>query len=264
MKASAPTAAGANPPASMAAGVRTLARRLWRAVEAQHVVATMKLVDSLAEQDVLEQLLEASKPPLPPGAQALHYLVATPFRYRAPVASRFRRAEDPGLWYGAEEKLTACAEVAHWRWRFLMDSAGLRAQELVTEHTLFAAEVRGRCIDLTRTPWAARAAEWTHTSDYTACQALAAQARSEGVQWIRYASARAEGGRNGAVLDPLALRLAEPVTLETWVCKVGPARALLRHGDERLELVFEPETDPATPPAASGTPARRARAGRGS
>lgn len=249
-------------PRPIAAGVRTLARRLWRAVEAQHLVATMKLADSLAEQDLLEQILERSKPPLPPGAEALPYLIATPFRYRSPHASRFRRAEDPGLWYGAEEKLTACAEVAHWRWRFLMDSDGLRAHELVTEHTLFPAEVRGRCIDLTRAPWSARAAEWTHPSDYGACQALAAQARDEGVQWIRYASARARGGRNGAVLDPLALRLAEPVPLETWVCKVGPARAVMRHGDERLELAFEPEE--ATPPAASGTPAPRARAGRGS
>lgn len=249
-------------PEPLAAGVRTLARRLWRAVEAQHLVATMKLADSLAEQDVLEQILERSKPPLPPEAAALPYLIATPFRYRSPHASRFRRAEDPGLWYGAEEKLTACAEVAHWRWRFLMDSEGLRPHELVTEHTVFPAEVRGRCIDLTRVPWSARAAEWTHPSDYAACQALAAQARDDGVQWIRYASARQRGGRNGAVLDPLVLRLPEPLPLETWVCKVGPARALMRHGDERLELAFEPED--ATPRAASGTPAPRARAGRGS
>lgn len=250
----------------LAAGARTLARRLWRAVEAQHLVATMKLADSLAEQDVLEQILERSKPPLPPVAADLPYLIATPFRYRSPQASRFRRAQDPGLWYGAEEKLTACAEVAHWRWRFLMDSDGLRTQELVTEHSLFPAEVRGRCIDLTRVPWSARAAEWTHPSDYTACQALAAQAHEAGVQWIRYASARVRGGRNGAVLDPLALRLTEPVPLETWVCKVGPTLALMRHGDERLELDFEPEPGPgpASPPAASGTPAPRARAGRGS
>jgi hypothetical protein len=32
----------------------------WRGVEAQHVVSTMRLVDSLAEQAILEQLLEAS------------------------------------------------------------------------------------------------------------------------------------------------------------------------------------------------------------
>lgn len=69
----------------------------WRAVEAQHVVATMRLVDTLQEQELLERILEASKPPLPPGTQALHYLLSTPFRYTSPSPSRFRRANAPGL-----------------------------------------------------------------------------------------------------------------------------------------------------------------------
>ena len=45
------------------AGIRPLARVLWRGVEAQHLVATMKLVDSLDEQAELERMLEASNPP---------------------------------------------------------------------------------------------------------------------------------------------------------------------------------------------------------
>ena len=32
---------------------------------------------------------------------------------------------------------------------------------------------------------------------------------------------------------------AEPVPLETWVCKVGPTRALMRHGDERSAVGAE-------------------------
>ena len=65
---------------------------LWRAVEAQHRVATLRLVDDQAEQAVLEQLLEASKPPLPPHADRLHFLLSTPFRYLPPWPSRFRWA----------------------------------------------------------------------------------------------------------------------------------------------------------------------------
>ena len=91
---------------------KALARLLWRGVEAQHVIATMRLADNAAEQRVLEELLETSKPALPPGAARRHYLVSTPFRYRAPLASRFRRPQDPGVWYGAEALRTACAEVA--------------------------------------------------------------------------------------------------------------------------------------------------------
>ena len=66
----------------------------WRAVEAQHRVSTMKLVDTLAEQSALESLIDATKPPVPPDCRHLHYLLATPFRYGAPypTGSRFRRA----------------------------------------------------------------------------------------------------------------------------------------------------------------------------
>jgi hypothetical protein len=47
-------------------------------VEAQHVASTMKIVDDAAEQDLLESLLEASKPPLPDPADGLDYLLASP------------------------------------------------------------------------------------------------------------------------------------------------------------------------------------------
>ena len=63
-------------------------------VEAQHRVSTLKLVDTLSEQERLEQLLDASKPPVPPECRHLDYLLATPFRYGSPYphGSRFRRA----------------------------------------------------------------------------------------------------------------------------------------------------------------------------
>ena len=54
--------------------VGPLATTAWRAVEAQHQVATRKLVDSLEEQALLESILEDHKPP--PAAGALHYLLA--------------------------------------------------------------------------------------------------------------------------------------------------------------------------------------------
>ena len=41
--------------------------RLVRLVENQGQVATLQLVDTLEEQALLEQLLESSKPSLPPG-----------------------------------------------------------------------------------------------------------------------------------------------------------------------------------------------------
>lgn len=200
----------------------------------------MRLVDSLAEQAELERLLDAAKPPLPSEARGLHYLLATPFRYRSPHPSRFRAAGEAGVWYGAKERHTACAEVAYWRWRFLMDSAGLRDGELVTEHTLFQAQVRGLAIDLTRAPWSQAEAAWTRRDDYGPCQALAKAARAAGrVQWIRYASVRRPGGRCAAVFAPQCLSLPERSAQETWICKVTPTQALMLHDGEGLTVAID-------------------------
>ncbi len=92
-------------PAALASEARAYRRHVWRLVEAQHRVSTLKLVDTLEEQALLEDLIEATKPALPPEARGLDYLLATPFRYDAPypVGSRFRRAgRTPGVFYAAE------------------------------------------------------------------------------------------------------------------------------------------------------------------
>ena len=41
----------------------------WRLVEAQNRISTMKLVDDLDEQETLEELLDDSKPPVPPASE---------------------------------------------------------------------------------------------------------------------------------------------------------------------------------------------------
>lgn len=210
----------------------------WRGVEAQHVVSTMRLVDSLDEQALLESLLEASKPPLPPAAQGRHYLLATPFRYRPRHPGRFRRAGGRGVWYGAESLRTACAEVAYWRWRFITDSTGLAAAELLTEHTFFQATVDGIAIDLTAPPWQAAEAAWTDPQDYAATQALADAAHERGLQWIRYASVRDAGGVCAAVLDPAALVALDLASQQTWHCRTTAGAVRLVHGDERFEWRF--------------------------
>ena len=69
-------------------------------MESQEQVATNRLVATLAEQDLLESMLEASKPPLPKGTARLDYLLATPFRYPPlPHGSRFGGRHEPSLFY---------------------------------------------------------------------------------------------------------------------------------------------------------------------
>lgn len=197
----------------------------------------MKLVDSLAEQEELERILEASKPGVPaPAGQ--HYLLSTPFRYPSPHASRFRPAGALGIWYGAESVETACTELAYWRWRFLMESDGLRTSELIAEFSLFRAKVNGSAVDLSVEPWDARRPDWT-SDDYSACLAVAGEARRRNVQWIRYWSARDAAGHCGAVLDPHCLKAVELNKQQTWVCKVSATAALMRHEQGSITLTFK-------------------------
>ncbi|MFN0180761.1 MAG: RES family NAD+ phosphorylase [Gemmatimonadales bacterium] len=196
---------------------RHLAISLWRAVEAQHVVATRLLVDSREEQRLLEDLLDPGKPAVPAEARGLHYLLFTPFRYPpTALGSRFRRPADPGVFYGADLIRTACAELGYWRWRFLVDSPALESISPAAQ-TLFRVAVSGRGIDLREPPWTDDTARWTDPADYGPCQQLAATARREGVAIIRYQSVRdPESSGAAAVLDPGAFAAPEPLERETW------------------------------------------------
>ncbi|XXG25773.1 MAG: RES family NAD+ phosphorylase [Ferrovum myxofaciens] len=134
--------------------------QVWRMVESQHIAATMKLVDNRDEQDLLESLLESSKPTQPDDTAGLDYLLATPFRYDPKRGgSRFRVVTDPGVFYGAESVQTAGAELGYWRWKFLKDTVDLDRIEPVT-HTAFRVEVATLVVDLQRPPFDADAAIW--------------------------------------------------------------------------------------------------------
>lgn len=222
-------------------GIADRAMLAWRGVEAQHVVSTMRLVDTAVEQDLLEQLLEGSKPALPATTQARHYLLLTPFRYRPSHASRFRPAHARGQWYGAESVLAACAEVAYWRHRFILDSAGLVDQELLTEHSFFRGAIAGRALDLMQPPWSQARAAWTDGDDYAATHRVAAAAQERGVQWLAYESARAPGARCAVVFDPECL--SEPAggldkTMQTWHCKATRGAVMFTRRHERHQWIF--------------------------
>lgn len=213
---------------------RITAPKVWRGVESQYASATTLLVDSLAEHELLEQMLEDSKPSAPElRARTKHFLLLTPFRYTPRHDSRFRQAGHGrhGLWYGARQLEAACAEVAYWRRRFILDSAGLADARLVTHHTFFAAALRGSGIDLTAPPWNRYAADWMHPSDYRATHRLSVAAEGAGLEMIQYASVRAPGGVCVAVFTPRAL--VEPrggldATRQTWVCTATRDWVMLR------------------------------------
>jgi hypothetical protein len=219
--------------------VATQTMLAWRGVEAQHVVSTMRLADTVDEQFELEKILEQSKPPMPVAMTPKHYLLATPFRYRPHHPSRFRRASSLGVWYGAQTLKAACAEVAYWRWRFIMDSEPLLSSELLTEHTFFQTRVTGIAIDLTQPPWLAARPSWVHASDYSATQALADEARDKAIEWIRYESVREPKNQCAAVLDVNALEMvAGGDTSQSWHCKTTRQAVTMARAADRFSWDF--------------------------
>ena len=223
-------------PVAVASEAFSWAGLVWRMVEAQHTASTMKIVDTSEEQDLLETLLEGSKPTQPASAQDLDYLLATPFRYY-PLrgGSRFRAVTDPGVFYGAETVRTASAELGYWRWKFLKDAVDLDRLEPVA-HTAFSAQVRTQVIDLRQSPFSANAAAWTHPTDYTATQAIAQVARTAQLGGIQYQSVRdPDPAWCMAVLTPQAFAKPKPNPLmQTWWLSVHPDAVIWRRDNQSM------------------------------
>jgi len=224
--------------AALASELRPWQGALWRAVEAQHRVATARLADTLQEQALLEDLLEGSKPASP--APRHHYLLMTPFRYPPvhPGGSRFRSARDAGVFYGADERRTACAELGYWRWRFLLDSPKLPRLDPLPQ-TLFQVRIDCAAIDLTAPPLLRDATAWRNPADYGPCQRIARVARAAGADAIRYASVRdPEAGLCGAVFTPRSFA-GEPSSEQSWILAVTRERVRWRRDSALFSEGFE-------------------------
>ena len=233
-------------PDALRSEARSFLGQAWRVVEAQHRVSTLKLVDSLAEQAALEDILEETKPPVPVECRHLDYLLSTPFRYRPyPNGSRFRRAGmTPGVWYGAERPETAAAEMVFYRFLFYAESPDTPFPDDAAEYTAFCIDLATPvCLDLTTGGLAADHAPWTHLTDYAPCQQLAETAREIGTEVIRYISVRdPEGGANLAVLTCGAFAAPQPVERQTWRIRIGQGGAQAIREHPRLGLEFRRDT----------------------
>ncbi|WP_298494428.1 RES family NAD+ phosphorylase [uncultured Maritimibacter sp.] len=223
----------------------------WRLVEAQHRVSTLKLVDSLDEQAVLEDILEASKPPVPAPCQGLDYLLATPFRYDGPYphGSRFRRAGmTPGVWYGAEAVEAAVAEMVFYRFLFYAESPATPWPQNTADYTALGVRLATEvAVDLTAPPLVEDAALWTDPTSYAACQALEEAVRAAGGRLIRYQSVRDPDGRaNLAVLDCAVFAEKAPGERQTWRIRLSQhgAQALCDFPDVRMSFGPDAFDDP--------------------
>lgn len=239
-------------PAALSSEFKRLSRNVWRLVEAQHRVSTMKLVDDTDEQALLENLLEETKPAYPPECEGLDYLLKAPFRYGAayPHGSRFRRAgKTPGVFYAAFEISTAIAEMAFYRLLFFAESPATPLPSNPAEYTAFAVPIdSGKILDLTAAPFDRNRVAWEDRLDYAACQSFAEVARSAGAEAIVYRSVRdPQEGLNIALLTASAFVATEPSERQTWRIRLSRAGVqairnypLLRLGFSMTDFADDP------------------------
>lgn len=204
---------------------RLLEATPWRVVENQAVSSTWKLVDSKEEHDLLEQLIEESKPRLLPGPEfeGVHWLLFTPFRYPPrPYGSRFGPRTERALWYGSDALETALAEDAYYRLYFFAGSKASLAPHRVARSAFRASVATKAGIDLTREPFAAFATELTSPVEYGATQRLGREMRAAGIEAFRFTSARDPSrGSNIGVFTPRAFDKKKPFgAAQTWHCTV--------------------------------------------
>jgi hypothetical protein len=213
-----------------AAPFSRLAGSFRRVVESQFVNSTRKLLDSDAEQAVLEELLDTrAKLPVPMGFENLHYLLYTPFRH-PPLrnGSRFGTRGERGILYGAQDLPTAFAEVAYYRLLFLEGTAAQLGTVQVDLTAFRFGIAAARAADLTRPPFSKFEAEISSKVDYRAAQQLGREMREAGAQCCLFVSARAvPRGINLAVFDNV-FSPARPSGEERWSCATSRARVELK------------------------------------
>lgn len=212
-----------------------LSGSILRLVESQEQVATNMLVRTLAEQALLEDLIEASKPRLPGPAIGLHYLLATPFRYPPlPWGSRFGRRFEPSLFYAARAIDPVLAESAYYRFVFWSGMAAPPPAPLDTRHTLFSVSIgTSRGLRLQQAPFDEHATALLDRRHYGATQALGSAMRDAGIEAFEYRSARdPQQGLNVALFTPAALGSPKPDILDEWLCQTSAERVSYysRHG----------------------------------
>lgn len=198
---------------------------VWRVVESQEHVATLKLVDDLAEQALLEQLLEQSKPKYRSGTEGMHYLLKTAFRY-PPLrwGSRFGTALMPSYFYASELPATALCECAYYRFLFLSDMQQPYEKPIRSEYSVFKVLLKSdACLDLTASEFEPAQSPLRAPDSYGYTHAVGRWAYDRGdIDLIRFVSARAQQGNNLAVAEPYVIRSKKPSVQQRWLCLTKP------------------------------------------
>jgi len=217
---------------------------LRRIVENQEQKVTLSLTDSLAEHDVLEAILEDSKPSVIDrrGVARLDYLLRTPWRYPPlPWGSRFGQRFERSLFYGALSHEALFAEAAYYRFVFLEGMQKPFKERVIIQFTAFEAMFQTSAgLDLSKPPFTKHAEVLRHKSDYRPCQNLGRVLRDRDIEAIIYLSARTRDHElNVALFSPMALRSRKHRNPRHVLCETRVNRVTFRVGSDQYDFPRE-------------------------
>ena len=228
-----------------AAQHQRLARTAWRVVETQEIAATQAITRSAAEQSRLEELLDASKPPVPADCDGLSYLLYTPFRY-PPLAhgSRFGGRFERGIFYASLVPSAAFAECALYLWLFQQGPREMGPLASIRDQrTAFSARLKSaRAMDTTRETFARVQRKISDPASWDFSQKLGSALRAANSGFCLYASPRLNDAVNVAVFDPKSFAEREPRDIQHWHLALDTARCRFSRrtsaGDQTIEFEY--------------------------
>jgi hypothetical protein len=214
---------------------------IWRVIETQEVAATRAITSSAKTQQRLEALLDQYKPPVPADCEHLSYLLSTPFRY-PPLehGSRFGSLWARGIFYGALEKITACAEAAVYLWLFQSGPIDLGPlKKIRDQRCLFSVKLHSaRTLDLRKINNPSILKKIMLKNDWQYSQQVGDQLREANIDYFYYPSCRIEAGCNIAVISPQAFVEPQPQIQESWQMQLDQQTCWFSNRQESFEFQF--------------------------
>lgn len=217
--------------------IQSIKTDIYRIVESQEKVATMRLVDTLDEQSLLEQIIDNSKPI--DLYSSRHYLISTPFRYPPlEYGSRFGTTLEPSLFYGAHSINTMLHETAYYSFYFQSGMTTPFSEPIINHKTSFQVTVDEtqylNLVDINDTEFQDKI---TNKADYNYSQSIGGVMREIGVLAFSYTSARDPNqGLNMGVFDinsikgdpfcELQWEIKQSVDNIVFYCKNEPTQSL--------------------------------------
>lgn len=200
--------------------IKVITETAWRIEPLEEKTSLRKLVDSIEEQKILEEMMRESASEV--SRSGLHPLLGNRFK-NPPLtrASRFGRKTEPSLWYGALNVETSLVEIAFHRLAFINASV-ISDESVISQMIAFSVNLKIlRGIALHEKPFIKYKNEISSPSSYAVSQLLGANMRKNNIDGFTFISARdVKAGVNVGLFKINAFAGQSPnrESLQTWQC----------------------------------------------